>query len=68
MTHQPIHRYLRTRPAADYIGLSPRTLEKFRLSGSGPNYSKVGRAVLYDRQELDLWLAERRRSSTSDDP
>ncbi len=67
MTHQPIPRYLRTRPAADYIGLSPRTLEKFRLSGAGPTYSKVGRAVLYDRQELDLWLAERRRSSTSDD-
>ena len=66
MTPSHIARYLRTKVAADYAGLSPRTLEKLRLKGSGPIYSKVGRIVLYDRQEVDRWLAENRRCSTSE--
>ena len=57
MTPSPISRYIRTKIAAGYTGLSPRTLENLRLKGTGPSYSKVGRIVLYDRHELDRWLA-----------
>jgi len=39
---------------------------KIRVSGDSPPFYKVGRQVLYDRADLDAWLAERRRRSTSD--
>jgi predicted DNA-binding transcriptional regulator AlpA len=54
-------RRLRTAEAARYVGLSPRTLEALRLRGSGPSFAKLGRAVVYDTEDLDLWLSEHRR-------
>jgi predicted DNA-binding transcriptional regulator AlpA len=57
---------MRTREAANYCGLAHRTLEKLRLTGNGPAYLKIGRAVVYDRDDLDDWLASKRRRSTSD--
>lgn len=59
--------YLPTREAASLLGLSPRTLEKFRLSGEGPAFYKFGRRCLYQRADLDAWAIGRRRRSTSDD-
>ena len=58
--------YVRTRDAARYLSLSHRTLEKLRVAGSGPEYFKMGRAVLYAISGLDAWLARNRRCSTSD--
>jgi len=52
--------------AADYLGLSPATLETLRIRGGGPTFSKLGRRVVYQREDLDAWLAERKRRSTSD--
>jgi predicted DNA-binding transcriptional regulator AlpA len=57
---------MRTREAASYCGLAHRTLEKLRLTGEGPAYLKIGRAVVYDRHDLDQWLAAKRRRSTSE--
>ena len=57
---------LRTPAAAKYLGLAPRTLEKMRLTGNGPQYYKLGRAVVYDTQDLDRWIGGRVRRSTSD--
>jgi predicted DNA-binding transcriptional regulator AlpA len=60
-------RVLRTPEAAAYVGLSPSTLEKFRLSGEGPSYHKAGpKIVIYRVEDLDAWLNARRRNSTSD--
>ena len=61
---KPKH-YLRTKDAASYIGLAVSTLAKFRVDGSGPRYIRAGR-ILYDRDDLDAWLASRKRVSTSD--
>ena len=55
-----------TREAATHLGLSPRTLEKFRTSGGGPCYYKFSRRVLYAEEDLDGWASVRRRTSTSD--
>jgi predicted DNA-binding transcriptional regulator AlpA len=63
-THQ--QQYVRTRAAARYLSLSPRTLEKLRVTGAGPQYFKMGRAVLYAIGDLEAWLAGNRRCSTSD--
>src|SRR5262249_59988188 len=40
-------RYLRTAEAARFLGLSPRTLEKHRIYGTGPAYRKIGARVVY---------------------
>jgi len=59
--------YFRPPAAAEYLGLSSSTLAKMRLSGSGPIYSKASRrAVIYDVRDLESWIAENRRTSTSD--
>jgi len=61
---------LTTREAAEYLGLAPKTLEGWRIRGAGPRYVKLGdgrrSGVRYDRDELDRFLLERTRSSTSD--
>ena len=60
-------RVLRTPQAAEHVGLSPSTLEKYRLSGEGPIYHKSGpKIVVYYPDDLDSWLLARRRRSTSD--
>lgn len=57
---------LKTPEAADYVGCSPRTLEKFRQVGAGPVFLKIGRSVVYRQSDLDSWLESRLRISTSD--
>jgi hypothetical protein len=53
--------------AAFMLGLSPRTLEAFRLRGGGPPYVALTRkAIRYKRRDLDAWIESRRRVGTSD--
>ena len=59
-------RILRTPDAAVYLALAQSTLEKARLTGTGPRFVKLGRVVGYDIQDLDAWLDERKRLSTSE--
>ena len=59
--------YLTTRQAADHLGLSPRTLDRYRVKGGGPVYHHFGGRVRYLREDLDAWALTRRRRSTSDD-
>lgn len=58
-------RKLDTDEAALHSKLGKSTLEKLRLTGTGPTYLKVGRRVVYDIRDLESWLAEHRRLSTS---
>ncbi len=55
-----------TRQAAELIGMSRRTLEKWRGEGTGPPFLKLGRRVLYSVADLEEWLRSRRRRSTSE--
>lgn len=59
-------RKLRTKEAAHYVGLSPSTMEKRRVYGNGPRYTKLGRVVVYDVMDLDAWVSANSRTSTSD--
>lgn len=64
---EPFPPRLSTRQAAEFLGLSARTLEKRRLSCTAdPPYRKLGKRVVYDRDELLAWLESKRRASTSD--
>lgn len=59
-------RYLRTPEAARFLGLSPRTLEKHRVYGTGPIYRKLGGRVVYAIADLHVWADAGVRRSTSD--
>ncbi|MGX7345436.1 helix-turn-helix domain-containing protein [Acetobacter pasteurianus] len=48
--------YLRGGEAAELIGVSVRTLEKYRCTGGGPPFLKVGSRVLYLREDVEAWL------------
>ena len=45
--------YLPTREAAHYLGLSARTLNRYRVSGDGPVFHRFGGRVRYRRDDLD---------------
>ena len=60
-------RVLRTKAAADYLGLSTSTLEKMRIRGQGPRFLRLGgRAIGYEIQALDEWLRECAAASEAD--
>ena len=57
-----------SREAAAYIGVSPATLENWRVRGEGPPFHKTpGRTgkVLYDPCDIAAWRQQRRFSSTA---
>ena len=57
---------LTDRGAALYIGMSESWLRQSRVTGNScaPPYIKIGRAVRYLREDLDLWLRSKRQIST----
>lgn len=59
-------RYLRTPEAARLLSLSGRTLEKHRCYGTGPRYSKLGGRVVYSVADLQDWVSQGAKTSTSD--
>jgi predicted DNA-binding transcriptional regulator AlpA len=58
--------YFDANQASQFTKLSVSTLNKFRLSGDGPRYMKLGRRVVYARAALMDWMHRRERASTSD--
>jgi hypothetical protein len=57
---------LNAKAASEYAGLAVPTLAKMRCCGGGPEFLKLGRRVVYEREAIDGWLAARRVQSTSD--
>ena len=55
---RPIKRFLNTREAADYVGLSAKTLVRWRVTGEGPRYIKRSNRVIYEVVDLDAWMEE----------
>ena len=51
---------------AQLLSVSERTLERWRLEGVGPAYIKAGRRVLYRREDVECWLDDASRRSTSE--
>ncbi|HEX2256323.1 MAG TPA: helix-turn-helix domain-containing protein [Afifellaceae bacterium] len=52
--------------AAHILGLSAKTLRRWRWAGKGPHFVKVGGAVRYDPADLTSFIEASRRRSTSD--
>ena len=60
-------RYLNGEDAAAYLGLSGNTLARMRVEGGGPRYSKVRRRVIYDVDDLDVWVEKHKRRFTGEE-
>lgn len=59
--------FLSTKAAAERLGYSESTLEKYRHTGDGPPYLKIGKGrIAYDVTELDRWARSRSFRSTSE--
>ena len=54
------------REAAKILNVSTSWLAKSRLSGEGPRFVKIGRAVRYLESSLREYIKGRTRSSTSE--
>ena len=57
---------VRAKKAAELLGVACSTLARWRTEGSGPVFIKFGHAVRYDVSDLNRWLDENKRRSTSD--
>jgi predicted DNA-binding transcriptional regulator AlpA len=53
--------------AAEILKLSVRTVERLRVSGRGPKFLKIFRSVRYRPADVEVWLASRIVSSTSEE-
>ena len=44
------------RRVAEMLGCSPRTLQRRRMEGKGPAFTKIGRKVFYELNDLQEWI------------
>lgn len=56
---------LKEHDAADLICQSVRTLQKWRVTGAGPQFFKIGRSVRYRRGDVIDWVNKHRRTHTT---
>lgn len=58
--------YIRTADAAKYLGIGRSTLERYRISGKGPQYRVLGsKIVVYTLEDLDAFARRQVRTSTT---
>ncbi len=57
---------LSEKEAAEYLGLTVHTMRRWRWSGDGPRFLKMGSRCLYPVAELEAYQASCLRRSTSD--
>ena len=61
------HELIPETEAADFLDLTPRSMQAMRQRGGGPLFFRLSaRCVKYTRFKCKVWYAARQRSSTSD--
>ena len=50
------HDLLTTEQTAEWLQLEAQTLAKWRVTGKGPRFVKLGRAVRYRIADVDEWI------------
>lgn len=53
-------RLLSTRQAGLFLNVAAQTLANWRFQGVGPNYVKISTRCLYEREELEKFIAANR--------
>jgi excisionase family DNA binding protein len=61
---------LTQREAAELLRVTERTLERLRISGTGPKFMRLGKtkAVRYRQEDVQSWLQSKLIGSTSEEP
>jgi phage terminase Nu1 subunit (DNA packaging protein) len=63
---EDVDKHLTTAELSEIIAVSARTLERWRVRGGGPPFTKVGpRNVRYDLHLVRAWLRENTQSVTA---
>ena len=57
--------FLTVRETAALLGLSPRTLDGYRVTGDGPAFHRFGSRVLYARFDVKAWVRAKRSRRVS---
>jgi excisionase family DNA binding protein len=57
-----LEKLLSKEEAAELLGVSPRTLEDWRLHGTGPKGIRVGRRLRYRPADIERWLDAQARA------
>lgn len=58
--------FITTAELAAYLRMPPETVRYWRHIGKGPRSFKIGRRVLYDRAEVEQWIADQRAAQDAD--
>jgi len=70
-THNKSLHLLSTAKAARFLGCQPQTLRKWRLTGGGPKYVRLGESTAapaaYRLSDLEAWISRRVFSNTSEE-
>lgn len=53
--------------AAAYLGVSHKTLAKWRDSGIGPQYVRLEKRVRYSKRDIMVWVESRKVRSISEE-
>ncbi|MGH7119553.1 MAG: helix-turn-helix transcriptional regulator [Acetobacteraceae bacterium] len=51
----------------EILHITQRTLERWRVTGTGPRFVRVGKRPLYRPDDLAAWLAAHTADSTSEE-
>jgi len=54
-------RFISERRVAEMLGISLRTLQRWRKEGEGPRSTKIGRKPFYELDELQKWIDREKR-------
>ena len=57
--------FFTSREAAEFLMLSPRTLDRYRASGEGPVFHRFGNKIVYSLPDLKDWARTRRQKGAS---
>ena len=57
-----MERHVREHELSDRLGLSVRTLQRWRWQGKGPAFLKLGGRVVYRIADVEVWEERNRRA------
>jgi len=63
LSGQPGRKWLKSFEVKRLLGISPGTLQNLRINGTLP-YTKIGGVILYDYEDIQRMLNERKRDQT----
>ena len=51
-----LKRFLKEKELGSILDVRIKTLQRWRLQGTGPKYKKLGGAVRYDISDVEAWI------------